>query len=91
MITHEDFKYMQRKPSGVVVLDYDSMTQILAEIEDKIQRIESCVEKSVQNAEYDDLCKQRTELRERLGEMFSEKRTFRHREKSLNRKRGRGR
>ena len=82
---------MQRKPTGQFVFDFDSMTQILAEIEIKIQQIESSNENPCQDPNYDDLCKQRAEIRSRMGEMFSEKRTFRHREKSLNRKRGRRR
>ena len=79
---------MQRKPTGALVLDFDTMTQALAEIETRIKQIESEDDAPDRNAEYDDLCRRRSDLKVRMGEMFAEKRSFRNREKSLTRKRG---
>mgnify|MGYP006981457712 FL=1 len=69
----------------ISILDFDSMTEILAVIEKKIQYIER-TSASTDSALYDDLCQKRDYYRDILEEMYSENRERRDREKSLNHK-----
>lgn len=76
---------MDKEKEKILLLDFDSMTELLAVVEKKIQHIESTTA-STDSALYQELCQKREELHNALEEMFAENRESRDREKSLNQK-----
>ena len=74
---------MNNAKQKVPILDFDSMVELLAVVEEKIQYIGSS-SATKDNALYQELCQKREGLRDALEEMFSENRELRDREKSLN-------
>jgi len=74
---------MNNAKRKIPILDFDSMVELLAVVEEKIQYIESS-SATTDNTLYQELCQKREGLRDALEEMFSENRNLRNREKSLN-------
>ena len=82
---------MQRKKTGTVILDFETMTQELAEIEEKIREFESQTVNVNANPEFEVLCIRQRNLQDKLKEMYAENRNYRKREKSLTHRQSRER
>ena len=82
---------MQRKRTGTVILDFETMTQELAEIEEKIRDFEAQTVNAGTNPNFEDLCIRQRNLQNKLKEMYAENRSCRKREKSLTHRQSRER